>query len=452
MFPAEVLKQFDLNGPRYTSYPTADRFTPTFQPTDYDRALRDAQRKPVSLYVHVPFCRSLCYYCACNKIISKSATIADEYLDVLTLETALIAQAQPHLPVVQLAFGGGTPNFLSVTQLTRLIRDLESKFDFLPDREQGIELDPRYLDAAYIGALPGLGFNRVSYGVQDFDERVQKLIHRFQSFEQTAQAVQAARAAGINSISFDLVYGLPIQSRETFAATLERALSLEPDRLALFNYAHIPERFKAQRRIPTDTLPSIQQRTELFLYATERLVDAGYQSIGLDHFAKPGDPLALAHADGSLRRNFQGYSTHQSTDLIGLGVSAISNVNGVFAQNSPQMDVYRERVSSGQLATVRGIKLNRDDEIRARVIEEIMCVGSVDWLAIGELFGIDPVTYFASEQADLARFASSGIITSSAERLTVSPQGRLLLRAVAMVFDAYKNIKREQVITFSRIA
>ena len=452
MFPAEVLKQFDLNGPRYTSYPTADRFTPTFQPTDYDRALRDAQRKPVSLYVHVPFCRSLCYYCACNKIISKSATIADEYLDVLTQETALVAQAQPHLPVVQLAFGGGTPNFLSVTQLTRLIRDLESKFDFLPDREQGIELDPRYLDAAYIGALPGLGFNRVSYGVQDFDERVQKLIHRFQSFEQTAQAVQAARAAGINSISFDLVYGLPIQSRETFAATLERALSLEPDRLALFNYAHIPERFKAQRRIPTDTLPSIQQRTELFLYATERLVDAGYQSIGLDHFAKPGDPLALAHADGSLRRNFQGYSTHQSTDLIGLGVSAISNVNGVFAQNSPQMDVYRERVSSGQLATVRGIKLNRDDEIRARVIEEIMCVGSVDWLAIGELFGIDPVTYFSSEQADLARFASSGIITSSAERLTVSPQGRLLLRAVAMVFDAYKNIKREQVITFSRIA
>jgi len=300
--------------------------------------------------------------------------------------------------------------------------------------------------------LPGLGFNRVSYGVQDFDERVQKLIHRFQSFEQTAQAVQAARAAGINSISFDLVYGLPIQSRETFAATLERALSLEPDRLALFNYAHIPERFKAQRRIPTDTLPSIQQRTELFLYATERLVDAGYQSIGLDHFAKPGDPLALAHADGSLRRNFQGYSTHQSTDLIGLGVSAISNVNGVFAQNSPQMDVYRERVSSGQLATVRGIKLNRDDEIRARVIEEIMCVGSVDWRAVGELFGIDPVTYFSSEQADLARFASSGIITSSAERLTVSPQGRLLLRAVAMVFDAYKNIKREQVITFSRIA
>ncbi len=452
MFPAEVLKQFDLNGPRYTSYPTADRFTPTFQPTDYEQALRTMQRKAASLYVHVPFCRSLCYYCACNKIISKSATVADEYLDVLTQETALVAQARPQLPVVQLAFGGGTPNFLSVAQLTRLIRDLESKFDFLPDREQGIELDPRYLDAAYIAALPGLGFNRVSYGVQDFDERVQTLIHRFQSFEQTAQAVQASRASGIDSISFDLVYGLPIQSRESFAATLERVLSLEPDRLALFNYAHIPERFKAQRRIPTETLPSIQQRTELFLYATERLVDAGYQSIGLDHFAKPGDPLAMAHADGSLRRNFQGYSTHQSTDLIGLGVSAISNVNGVFAQNSPQIDVYRERVSTGQLATVRGIKLNRDDEIRARVIEAIMCVGGVDWPAIGARYGIDPVAYFAAEQAELARFASTGIVVNDGQRLTVTPQGKLLLRAVAMVFDAYKHIKREQVITFSRIA
>ena len=452
MFSVEVLKQFDLNGPRYTSYPTADRFTPVFQPTDYDRALRTMRRKPVSLYVHVPFCRSLCYYCACNKIISKSSTVADEYLELLSQETALVAQAQADLPVVQLAFGGGTPNFLTVAQLTRLIRDLEGKFAFLPGREQGIELDPRFLDAAYVEALPGLGFNRVSYGVQDFDERVQTLIHRFQSFDQTAQAVQAARAAGINSISFDLVYGLPIQSRETFAATLERALSLEPDRLALFNYAHIPERFKAQRRIPTETLPTIQQRTELFLYATERLVDAGYQSIGLDHFAKPGDPLAIAHADGSLRRNFQGYSTHQSTDLIGLGVSAISNVNGVFAQNSPQVDVYRERVSTRQLATVRGIKLNRDDEIRARVIEEIMCVGSVDWVAIAAQFGIDPVTYFAAEQEDLARFAGTGIITNTATRLTVTPQGKLLLRAVAMVFDAYKNIKREQVITFSRIA
>lgn len=452
VFSADVLKRFDLNGPRYTSYPTADRFTPSFGREEYAHALRTLERRPASLYVHVPFCRSLCYYCACNKIISKSTTVADEYLELLARETALVAAQTERLPIAQLAFGGGTPNFLTMPQLERLMADLERKFELLPDREQGIELDPRFLDAEYIAALPGLGFNRVSYGVQDFDQQVQTLIHRFQSFEQTAQAVDAARAAGINSISFDLVYGLPIQSRDTFAATLERVLSLEPDRLALFNYAHIPERFKAQRRIPTETLPSIQQRTELFLYATERLVDAGYQTIGLDHFAKPGDPLAQALADGSLRRNFQGYSTHQATDLIGLGVSAISNLNGVYAQNSPQLDVYRERMTGDQFATVRGVKLTRDDDIRSAVIEQIMCTGHVDWSALSARFAIDPATYFAAEQDAIAQFASVGIVTQSPRQLAVTPQGRLLLRAVAMVFDAYKNIKREQVITFSRIA
>ena len=452
MFSADVLKRFDLNGPRYTSYPTADRFTPGFGREDYAQALRTMQHRPASLYVHVPFCRSLCYYCACNKIISKSATVADEYLELLARETALVASQTGVMPIAQIAFGGGTPNFLTVTQLQRLMADLESKFEFLPDREQGIELDPRFLDAEYIAALPKLGFNRVSYGVQDFDQQVQTLIHRFQTFEQTANAVQAARAVGINSVSFDLVYGLPIQSRESFAATLERVLSLEPDRLALFNYAHIPERFKAQRRIPTETLPSIQQRTELFLYATERLVDAGYQTLGLDHFAKPGDPLAKALADGSLRRNFQGYSTHQATDLIGLGVSAISNLNGVYAQNSPQLDVYRERVTDNQFATVRGVKLTRDDEIRSTVIEQIMCTGRVDWTNIAATYAIDPATYFADARDAIEQFTNVGIVTQTPQELVVMPQGRLLLRAVAMVFDAYKNVKREQVITFSRIA
>jgi len=452
VFSADVLKRFDLNGPRYTSYPTADRFTPGFGREDYAQALRTMQHRPASLYVHVPFCRSLCYYCACNKIISKSATVADEYLELLARETALVASQTGVMPIAQIAFGGGTPNFLTVTQLQRLMADLESKFEFLPDREQGIELDPRFLDAEYIAALPKLGFNRVSYGVQDFDQQVQTLIHRFQTFEQTANAVQAARAVGINSVSFDLVYGLPIQSRESFAATLERVLSLEPDRLALFNYAHIPERFKAQRRIPTETLPSIQQRTELFLYATERLVDAGYQTIGLDHFAKPGDPLAKALADGSLRRNFQGYSTHQATDLIGLGVSAISNLNGVYAQNSPQLDVYRERVTDNQFATVRGVKLTRDDEIRSTVIEQIMCTGRVDWTNIAATYAIDPATYFADARDAIEQFTNVGIVTQTPQELVVMPQGRLLLRAVAMVFDAYKNVKREQVITFSRIA
>ena len=410
------------------------------------------QQRPASLYVHVPFCRSLCYYCACNKIISKSATVGDDYLDLLARETTLVHLHTGALPIAQIALGGGAPNFLSVTQLRRLMSDIASKFDLMPEREQGIELDPRFLDAAYVAALPALGFNRVSYGVQDFDQQVQTLIHRLQTFEQTAAAVNAARAVGIGSISFDLVYGLPIQSRESFAATLERVLSLEPDPLALFNYAHIPERFKAQRRIPTETLPSIQQRTELFLYATERLVDAGYQTIGLDHFAKPDDPLAKALDNGSLRRNFQGYSTHQATDLIGLGVSAISNLNGLFAQNSPQLDVYRERVTHDQFATVRGVTLTRDDEIRSTVIEQIMCTGRVDWSEIAVMFAIDPAAYFAGTKDAIAQFASFGIVTQSLRELVVTPQGRLLLRAVAMVFDKYKHAKREQTTTFSRIA
>jgi oxygen-independent coproporphyrinogen III oxidase len=452
VFPAEVLKRFDLNGPRYTSYPTADRFTTAFRPEAFARALESMPLRPASLYVHVPFCRSLCHYCACNKIISKSATVADDYLVTLAQETALISGVAPKLPIVQLAFGGGTPNFLTIEQLQRLMADLAAKFELLENREQSIELDPRYLDATYVSALPDMGFNRVSFGVQDFDERVQALIHRSQTFDQTAQAVSAARDSGINSISFDLVYGLPIQSRETFAATLERALSLEPDRLALFNYAHIPERFKAQRRIPTHTLPSIELRTELFLYATERLVDAGYVAIGLDHFAKPGDSLARALVDGTLRRNFQGYSTHQSTDLIGLGVSAISNVNGVFSQNSPQLDVYRERIEGGQFATVRGIVLTHDDQVRAAVIEQIMCMGRVEWAAIAKAFAIDCRAYFAAERDALAKFVTERIVTLDDAHLVVTPHGRLLLRAVAMVFDAHVKLKREQPITFSRIA
>lgn len=452
MFPAEVLKRFDLNGPRYTSYPTADRFTTAFRPETYAQALKSMPRRPASLYVHVPFCRSLCHYCACNKIISKSTTVADDYLVTLARETSLIFDAVPMLQIVQLAFGGGTPNFLAIEQLRRLMADLSGKFELLENREQSIELDPRYLDAAYVSALPAMGFNRVSYGVQDFDERVQALIHRSQTFEQTAQAVRAARDSGIASISFDLVYGLPIQSRETFAATLERALSLEPDRLALFNYAHIPERFKAQRRIPTHTLPTIELRTELFLYATERLVDAGYVAIGLDHFAKPGDSLAQALSDGTLRRNFQGYSTHQSTDLIGLGVSAISNLNGVFSQNSPQLDVYRERIESGKFATMRGVALTHDDQVRAAVIEQIMCVGRVEWAAIAQAFAIDCNTYFIAERDALAKFVDERVIALDDKALVVTPQGRLLLRAVAMVFDAHVKLKREQTITFSRIA
>jgi oxygen-independent coproporphyrinogen III oxidase len=452
MFTTDVLKKFDLNGPRYTSYPTADRLRADFSAEDYARALTTMRREPASLYVHIPFCRSLCYYCACNNIISNSATIADEYLSLLASETSLVSKHTGSLPIVQIAFGGGTPNFLSLQQLERLTLDLTNKFELLAIREQSIELDPRFLDETYVAELPRLGFNRVSYGIQDFDEQVQTLINRHQSFEQTAQAVRAARVAGISSISFDLVYGLPIQTRERFARTLEQVLAMDPDRVALFNYAHIPERFKAQRLIPNETLPTIEQRTELFVYAMERLVDEGYEMIGLDHFAKPSDSLAKASSNGTLRRNFQGYSTHHSTDLIGLGVSAISQLNGVYAQNSAQLDVYRERILKQQLATARGIALDRDDEIRQAVIEQIMCDARVDWHNTASRFEIEPASYFAESREELAAMMRSGIVKNSADQLVVTSQGRLLLRAVAMVFDKYKHVKHEHTVTFSRIA
>jgi oxygen-independent coproporphyrinogen III oxidase len=452
VFATDILKRFDLNGPRYTSYPTADRFNISVDDSVYANALATMRRSPVSIYVHVPFCRSLCYYCACNKIISNSAKVADEYLQLLAIETSLVSGHTGALPIAQIAMGGGTPNFLSLEQLERLMHDLHEKFELLPSREQGIELDPRFLDEAYVAALPRLGFNRVSYGIQDFDEQVQTLINRHQSFEQTALAVQSARTAGIDSVSFDLVYGLPIQTRERFARTLERVLSLDPDRIALFNYAHIPERFKAQRLIPNETLPTIEARTELFLYAMERLVDEGYEMIGLDHFAKPHDSLSKALNNGTLRRNFQGYSTHRSIDLIGLGVSAISQLNGVYAQNSSQLDMYGERIGARKLATARGIALTADDEVRSAVIEQIMCTARVDWQTIEQRFNIKPSEYFVDAREELAQMMQAGIVTGNASELVVTSQGRLLLRAVAMVFDNRKHLKREQPVTFSRIA
>jgi oxygen-independent coproporphyrinogen III oxidase len=441
MISEPLLRRFDLNGPRYTSYPTADRFTDAVGANEYANALATVHGA-VSLYVHVPFCRSLCYYCACNKIVTKSTTAADEYLTSLKREIEIVAHRTGQLELVQIAFGGGTPNFFSIEQFASLFDALNQHVTLRSDREQSIEIDPRYLSPSYMASLRGLGFNRVSFGVQDFDERVQALIRRFQSFEQTCAAVHAARTAGFASISFDLVYGLPLQSRETFATTLERTLSLEPDRIALFNYAHIPERFKAQRRIPSESLPSIEERVGLFLYATERLIDAGYVAIGLDHFAKPNDSLARAAANGTLRRNFQGYTTHSKTQLIGLGVSAISQLDGLFAQNSAQLDVYRSRIEGSEFATHRGIALSIDDRVRAHAIEALMCHGAVDVPALAQAFAIEPRGYFANEWLALARMQRDGIVEMNDKRIRVTDAGRLLLRAVAMVFDAHRDRPR----------
>ncbi len=452
MFSQEVLSRFDLNGPRYTSYPSADRFTASVGVEQARQALDTVRGKAISLYVHIPYCRSLCYYCACNKIVTKNPADAEAYLDLLAAEIALVGPYSGRAPVRQIALGGGTPNFLTLTQQERLWKLLDTHFQALPEREQAIELDPRYLDRRYVEALVGLGYNRMSFGVQDFDPEVQKLIHRFQSFQQTADAVAWARAAGVPSISFDLVYGLPLQTRASFAATLERVIALEPDRVALFNYAHIPERFKAQRRIPSEALPTIAERVERFLYASERLADAGYQAIGLDHFAKPPDSLAQAARDGSLRRNFQGYSTHGGLDLIGLGVSAISDVAGVLSQNTPQVDVYRERLRQGQLATVRGLVRDADDRLRAEVIERIMCHGRVEWSDIEASHGSESMACLKPSILALQPLVEIDAVRLTPERLEVTEAGRLLLRAVAMAFDTWRLRPREESISFSRIA
>jgi oxygen-independent coproporphyrinogen III oxidase len=434
-----LLKRFDLYGPRYTSYPTADRFGMGVGSDEFERALIAARDRLTSIYVHVPFCKSLCYYCACNKIVSKSPQVADEYLDALDREIDLVSAKTNRLPVSQLAFGGGTPNFLSIPQFVRLLHSIAAKFDLRRDREQSVEIDPRYLPDDYLLSLRELGFNRVSFGVQDFDEHVQKIIHRFQSFEQTKRAVHDARSAGFPSVSFDLVYGLPTQSRQTFAKTLERVLSLDPDRLALFNYAHIPERFKAQRRIPNDSLPTVEERVSLFLYARERLVDAGYVAVGLDHFAKPSDSLAQALRTGALRRNFQGYAVHDAEQLIGLGVSAITQFEDLYAQNCTQLDAYKMRLEQGKFATQRGIALTLDDRIRAKIIERIMCHGALDWREIENEFNLSAKSYFTHEWAQLQEMQTAGIVEIDDATLRVNESGRLLLRAVAMVFDAHRG-------------
>ncbi|MFN3630495.1 MAG: oxygen-independent coproporphyrinogen III oxidase, partial [Casimicrobiaceae bacterium] len=412
MFTPEILSRFDLNGPRYTSYPTADRLQGGIARDQVAEALAGLSGGKCSLYVHIPFCRSLCYYCACNKIVTKQPEAAPRFLALLEREIDLLGVHLGSAQLPQIALGGGTPNFLSIDEQRQLIQLIDRAFVRPPDREQSIELDPRFLTEEYVRVLAELGYNRVSFGVQDFDHGVQKLIHRHQSFAQTADACRWARVAGIHAISFDFVYGLPLQSRETLATTLERALSLEPDRIALFNYAHIPERFKAQRRIPTEALPPIELRTELFLYASERLADAGYVAIGLDHFAKPSDSLARAAADGSLRRNFQGYSTHGGLDLLGIGPSAISDVGGILWQNAPQMDVYAQRLEAGELPLVRGRIRSPDDRLRADVIERIMCHGEVDWAQIEARHGRDPRLVLASEISSLAALAAIGVVST----------------------------------------
>ncbi len=453
----ELLARFDVAGPRYTSYPTADRFVEAFGPQDYEAAARQrrqgigAGNAPVSVYVHVPFCAALCYYCACNKVVTRHPSRGTEYLGYLAREIAMHAEhLGPRTPVSQLHLGGGTPTFLDDAALTELMRLLRETFAFAPNGEYAIEIDPRTVDEPRLAHLRTLGFNRLSFGVQDFDPAVQKAVHRVQPAAQVFDRVAAARALGFQSINVDLIYGLPRQSVASFDRTLAQVCALRPDRIALYAYAHLPERFKSQRRIATADLPDAAVKIAMLSRAIATLTAAGYVYIGMDHFALATDALAIARRQGRLHRNFQGYSTQPDCDLVALGVSAIGRIGSTYSQNAKALDAYYDHIDQGCLPIERGLALSRDDVLRRAVIMAIMCQGHVDFESINLAHLVDFRNTFAIELAALGPLMADGLVHLTDHDITVTGPGWFFVRAIAMVFDRHLQHDRMRS-RFSRI-
>ncbi|PZO18996.1 MAG: oxygen-independent coproporphyrinogen III oxidase [Burkholderiales bacterium] len=451
----DLLRQFDKPGPRYTSYPTADRFVEAFSEQDYVQALEQRQvgsmALPLSLYVHIPFCESVCYYCACNKVITKHHERAAEYLRYLTQEVELqVAHVGQGHNVSQLHLGGGTPTFLSDAELEDLMGMLRSHFTLVPGGEYSIEVDPRTVTEERLRTLARLGFNRLSFGVQDFDPVVQKAVHRVQPAAQVFALVDAARRIGFESINVDLIYGLPLQTPESFARTLTQVNELRPDRIALYAYAHLPSRFKPQRRIIAAELPGGGAKLAMLSASLDALQDAGYVYVGMDHFALPTDALAVAKRQGRLHRNFQGYSTQPDCDLIALGVSAIGRIGATYSQNAKTLEEYRDMLDQGRLPIVRGLALTRDDLLRRAVIMSLMCQGELQFesFELGHL--IDFRSYFARELEELQGLAEHGLVRMDKGGLQVTEAGWYLVRAIAMVFDKYLRVDQDRA-RFSRI-
>ena len=446
---ADLLRRYDVAGPRYTSYPTADRFVEAFSSEDYAQALTQRRTRaaalalPLSLYVHIPFCESLCYYCACNKIITKHHDRAAGYTRYLSrevdLHTALIGVGRV---VSQLHLGGGSPTFLSDDELRELMTMLRRNFSFTPGGEYSIEIDPRTVDSSRLNTMAELGFNRLSFGVQDFDPAVQKAVHRVQPADQVFALVEAARARGFESVNVDLIYGLPQQSPESFDRTLAQIAQLRPDRIALYAYAHLPERFKPQRRINTVELPSGGAKIAMLSRSLQALVGAGYVYVGMDHFALPGDSLAVAKRQGRLHRNFQGYSTQPDCDLIGLGVSSIGHIGATYSQNAKTLDEYYDALDHGRFPTVRGLALSRDDLVRRAVIMALMCQGQLQFESIELAFLVDFKSYFAKELDAMKSLAEQGMVVVDESGIQVTAQGWFFVRAVAMVFD--RNLQTDR--------
>lgn len=453
----QLLARFDVAGPRYTSYPTADRFVEAFGEADVVQALAQRQSgtvgrpSPLSVYVHIPFCESLCYYCACNKIITRHKDRAVQYLHYLAKEVALYTR---HLgsaqSVSQLHLGGGTPTFMSDDELRALMAMLRQSFDFVPGGEYSVEVDPRTVDENRLAVLAALGFNRLSFGVQDFDPAVQKAVHRIQPAEQVFELVAAARRLGFESVNIDLIYGLPLQTPESFDRTLAQVGLLRPDRIALYAYAHLPERFKPQRRILQQELPSGADKVAMLARSLDALSAAGYVYIGMDHFALPEDALAVAKRQGRLHRNFQGYSTQADCDLMALGVSSIGRIGATYSQNAKTMEAYVDMLDQGHLPVVRGLALTRDDLVRRSVIMAIMCQGQVPFESVNLAWMVDFKTLFAKELVLLEDMQEQGLVQLSDTGIEVTAMGWFFVRGVAMVFDRYLQADRNRA-RFSKI-
>jgi oxygen-independent coproporphyrinogen-3 oxidase len=443
-FDADLIARLSRNGPRYTSYPTADRFTESFGYRDFLRAVADLRTrgagKPLSLYLHIPFCDTVCYYCACNKIVTRNRTKAATYLGYLKREVEMQGRLFAGMnDIEQLHFGGGTPTYLSDAQMEELMTHLRRCFHFAPDSvgEYSIEIDPRTVSIGRVHSLRRQGFNRISLGVQDFDPDVQEAVNRIQPEAETRAIIQAARDAGFRSVSIDLIYGLPKQTPATMRATLDKVIAASPDRIAVYHYAHMPHLFKPQRRINEADMPDSDTKLRMLQLCIERLTAAGYVYIGMDHFARPDDDLAIAQMQGRLHRNFQGYSTHADTDLVACGVSAISAVGATYSQNVKTLDAYYDALDRNELPVARGVRLSMDDLLRRSVIQKLMCQFELSISAIELAFPVAFHAYFERELEQLAGLERDGLVHVGPDWITVTLKGRLLIRNVCMVFDRY---------------
>jgi oxygen-independent coproporphyrinogen-3 oxidase len=441
VFNRDLIEKYNISGPRYTSYPTALQFS-DFTEADYREAINNSGRKDrdLSLYFHLPFCDTICYYCACNKIVTKDKRRAVPYLEHLHREIDMQASLfSSDRYVSQLHWGGGTPTYINDEQMTDLYHHISRSFNLRPDDagEFSLEIDPRTVSLDRIALLRSLGFNRLSMGIQDFDARVQKAVNRLQSEQQTFETIEKARSEGFHSISVDLIYGLPHQSEATFTVTLDKIIAMDPDRISIYNYAHLPQRFKTQKQINEADLPSPEEKLKILELCIVKLTAAGYVYIGMDHFAKPEDELALALENGSLHRNFQGYSTHADCDMIAMGITAISQIGTSYSQNYRTPDEYYASIDQGRIPVCLGLHINQDDLIRKKVIMSLICQFKLNMKDVSSEFNINFGDYFAAELVDIQPMIEDGLLSRSDNEIRVSSEGRLLIRNICMIFDGH---------------